>query len=113
MANPAAAVAAIRKDVNGSSGAAGTWTYVNITTQTTTLLKTGPGILHCIVVNKPTATTTIEVDDAVTHTSPIIGTITIPGGPTSCFSLEYDVEFVNGLSITTGTANSDITVAFC
>lgn len=108
MANPTVPVGILRKDPNGSTG---TWAYSNITTQTTTLLKTGPGILHSVTFNKPIATGTIELDDAITNTSPIIGTITTPTGPFPV-TLIYDVEFKVGLSITTGTANQDITIAF-
>lgn len=108
MANPLAAVAALRKDVDG---AAPLWVYANITTQTTTLLKTGPGVLHSITFNKPVATGTVEMDDAITNTTPKIGTITTPASPIPV-TLIYDVEFTVGLSITTGTASQDITVAF-
>lgn len=87
------------------------WTYKNITTQTTTLVKTGAGFLHSITINKPVATGTIEIDDAITNTTPIIGTITTPTGPFPV-TLIYDVAFNVGLSITTGTASQDITVAY-
>ena len=103
-------VAALGKDVNGSSGASGIWQYTNITTQTTTLVKTGAGILHTITFNKPVATGTCEFDDAITHTNPM-GTITTPTNPLPV-TLYYDVEFVTGLSITTGTASQDITIAW-
>lgn len=88
------------------------YNYTNITGQTTTLIKSGPGILHAIVVNTYGASTTIEMDDALTHTTPKIGTITLPATITSTIpiSIEYDVQFSTGLSITTGTANADITV---
>jgi hypothetical protein len=109
MAQPAQPpVGILRKDPNGSTG---TWVYANITTQTTTLLKTGAGILHSITFNKPVATGTCEFDDALTHTSPVIGTITTPASPMPV-TLIYDVEFTTGLSITTGIASQDITVAF-
>lgn len=108
MANPAPSVVSLRKDANGTTS---TWVYANITTQTTTLLKTGPGILHSVTFNKPVATGTVEIDDAVTNTTPKIGTITTPTGPFPV-TLIYDVEFTVGLSITTGTASQDITVAF-
>ena len=108
MANPLAAVAAIRKDVNGSTPL---WAYANITSQTTTLLKTGPGVLHSITFNKPVATGTVKIDDAITDTTPIIGTITVPASPMPV-TLIYDVEFRVGLTIVTGTADQDITVSF-
>lgn len=99
--------ASLRKDGNSSTGI---WTKAYITTQTTTLVKTGPGILHTITLNKPTATTTIELDDAITNTN-AFGIITVPASPQPV-TLIYDVEFTTGLSITTAIANSDITVSY-
>lgn len=97
------------RDGNGSP--TGIYTYASITTQATTLIKTGEGFLHAIVFNKPVATGTVEIDDAVTHTSPVIGTVTTPANPMPV-TLIYDVEFLTGLSITTGTASQDITIVY-
>jgi hypothetical protein len=99
--------------IEGTVALAG-YSYTNITTQTTTLVKTGPGILHGIIINTHAAGATIEMDDALTHTTPKIGTITLPGTTTSAIpiSLEYDIMFSTGLSITTGVANADITVVW-
>lgn len=85
--------------------------YKNITGTATTLVKTGDGFLHSITFNKPVATGTCELDDALTNTSPIIGTITTPASPMPV-TLIYDIAFNTGLSITTGTASQDITVAY-
>ena len=100
--------ASLRKDANGSIGI---WTYANITGQATTLVKTGPGILHSITFNKPVATGTVKIDDALTDTTPIIGTITTPASPMPV-TLIYDVEFTVGLTIVTGTESQDITVCY-
>lgn len=108
MANPVAATAALRKDVNGSTP---TWVYKNMTAQGTSLLKTGPGTLHSVTFNKPVATSTLELDDALTHTSPIIGTVTVPASPMPV-TLIYDVEYATGLSVTMGTADMDVTIAY-
>ena len=112
MANPQTTTiptrGAVLKDDNGVSNS---WNYTNITTQTTTLVKTGAGILHSITFNNPVATGTCEFDDALTHTSPVIGTVTTPTGPFPV-TLIYDIAFSTGLSITTGTAAQDITVAW-
>lgn len=85
--------------------------YVNITGQGTTLVKSGAGVLYSITFNKPTATETVEIDDALTNTTPKIGTITVPASPMPV-TLFYNVTFNTGLSITTATASSDITVSF-
>lgn len=114
---PWAAASAIFKPVvlgvQGTVTLAG-YNYTHITTQTTTLIKTGAGILHSIIVNSHAASCTIEMDDALTHTSPVIGIITLPSTITAVIpiSLEYDVQFSTGLSITTGVANPDITVVW-
>lgn len=111
----AAAAAIFRPVVLGVQGTvtlAG-YNYTHITTQTTTLVKTGAGILHSIIVNSHAASATIEFDDAITHTNPM-GIITLPSTITAVIpiSLEYDVQFSTGLSITTGVANADITVVW-
>ena len=100
--------AALRKDANGSTGI---WSYNNITTTTTTLVKTGAGVLHSITFNKPVATGTVKIDDALTDTTPVIGTVTTPANPMPV-TLIYDIEFTVGLTIVTGTAAQDITVAY-
>ena len=94
------------------------WIYENIVAAapTTTLVKTGPGILHTITFNKPTAVSAVEVDDAITNTTPIIAKILIPTesqqASNAPFTLHYDVAFSTGLSITTSAAASDITISY-
>lgn len=83
-------------------------TATNITTTTTTLVKTGPGFLYSIVFNKPVATGTVEYDNAITNTNPM-GTVTTPASPQP-YTLIINAAFSTGLSITTGIANQDLTV---
>lgn len=85
--------------------------YVHITGDATTLVYTGKCVLHSITLNAPTATETIEVDDALTNTTPIVAKITIPATPMPV-TLLYDVICQTGISITTATATSDITVCY-
>lgn len=87
------------------------YTYANITTTTTTLVKSGAGFLHSITFNKPVATGTVKIDDALTDTTPVIGTITTPASPMPV-TVFYDIEFTTGLTIVTGTAAQDITVSY-
>ena len=113
---PYAAVAAIFKPVVvGVQGTVtiGGYNYTNITSATTTLVKTGAGVLHAIIVNTPVGSGVVEMDDALTHTTPKIGTITFPAtllnnGPNPAI---YDIAFSTGLSITT-TGTMDITVVW-
>lgn len=85
--------------------------YKNITGQATTLVKSGDGFLHSITLNKPAATGTVKIDDAITDTTPVIGTITVPTSPMPV-TLTYDVYFTTGLTIVTGTADQDITISY-
>jgi hypothetical protein len=114
---PWAAAAAIFKSVTvGIHGTVttGGYNYTNITTATTTLVKTGPGVLHSLVVNTPVGSGVIEMDDALTNTTPKIGTITFPATILSIGYLSniYDIAFSTGLSITTTTSGMDITVVW-
>jgi hypothetical protein len=83
------------------------FSYANITTATTTVVKAAPGVLHSIVVNKA-ANGTIAIHDAVTATTPVIGTMkaSIVEG-----TYLFDVKFTTGLTIVTGAA-TDITVTY-
>lgn len=89
------------------------YSYTRISTATTTLIKTGAGTLHAIIVNTPVTNGVIEADDALTNTTPIIAKATYPAtllssGPVT---VTYDVSFATGLSITT-TGTMDITIAW-
>jgi len=99
--------------VDANSRLAPFYNYVNIVAAapTTTLVKSGEGFLHSITFNKPVATGVVEIDDALTNTTPKIATITTPASPIPV-TLIYDIEFTSGLSITTSTAAQDITVSF-
>jgi hypothetical protein len=81
------------------------WNYTHISTATTTLVKTGRGVLHSIVVNTTTAFT-ITVDDALTATTP---TIAVMKASIAEGTYLFDCAFTVGLTIVTGGA-SDITV---
>lgn len=86
------------------------YSFKNITGQASNIVKTTGGFLHTITFNKPTATQTVEIADVGSATT-IIGTVTIPASPMPV-TLHYDIEFPNGLTLTTATASSDITVSY-
>jgi hypothetical protein len=89
----------------------GSYQYLNITGQATTLVRTGNGVLHTVCFNKPVATETIAIYDGVSSAGTLIGTITVPASPQpGC--LAYDVAYGAGLTIVTATASSDITVSY-
>lgn len=86
---------------------ADTFIHRNITTATTTVVKSGTGILKSITVNS-TAAGTITVYDNTSAAGTKIATLktSVVEG-----TYEYNVSFNTGLTIVTGAA-SDITVAY-
>ncbi len=86
------------------------YAYANITTDTTTTLKSVSGFLHTICINTPAATGTVTIYDNTAGSGTKIGTITSFASVGGCFT--YDVQFWTGLTIVTATATPDITVSF-
>lgn len=80
----------------------------NITTATTTVVKTGPGILVSIVLNETNAGT-ITIYDNVAASGTIIATIAAAAGAGSVFG--YLCQFTDGLTVVTAGAD-DITVVY-
>lgn len=83
--------------------------YTHITTDATTTLKSGGGILHTICINNPTATATVTIYDNTAGSGTVIGVITEAATTQGCFT--YDINFTTGLTIVTAVAVSDITGA--
>lgn len=77
---------------------------------TTTVVKSGPGILHTICINTPAATGTVTLYDNTAASGTLIGTITAFASTNPCFT--YDAGFVTGLTIVTATAANDLTVTY-
>lgn len=82
----------------------------HITTATTTVVKSGAGLLHRVGVNTPVAAATITVYDNTAGSGTVLAVITTPASPVP-FSLDYDVKVVNGLTLVTVGAQ-DITVSY-
>lgn len=85
--------------------------YRSVTTSTTTLVKTGAGVLHAVIVNaKGTVASAVTVYDALTATGTPIATIdslNLSG------TFSFDIAFSTGLTIvTTGTVAPNITVSY-
>lgn len=111
---PVVPVATLAQSEAGSPQAVlalGAYLYKNITTDTTTVVKSGVGILHTLTFNAPTATTVVTLYDNTAASGTKIGTITVPASPMPV-TLTYDVAFSIGLTVVTGTATSDITVSY-
>jgi len=92
----------------GRFGQDGVSLFRNITTNTTTTVKTGAGVLRRVIVNKAGATgntATVNVDGVS------IGVIdtTVVGGR----GLDYNVPFSASLSVVTATGTAgDVTVLY-
>lgn len=87
--------------------------YKNIAGAATTLVKSGPGILHDIVINAAVSLSVTTIYDSVTASGTKIGTITQPLALlTNQLVINYDkLTFTNGLTITTSAADN-ITVVY-
>lgn len=86
--------------------------YNNITTNTTTTVKTGPGILNCVTVNNPpTGANTFVIFDSTTGSGTKIGSGVMNANDQT---LWYQVGFGNGLTIVTTAATTpgDYTISF-
>jgi hypothetical protein len=96
-----------------NTGTAVGYSFLNVTlaAPTTTVVKTGAGILHAITFNKPVATGVITLYDNTSAAGTVIGTITVPASPMPV-TVFYDAAFSTGLTIVTATAAQDITVSF-
>ncbi len=85
----------------------------NITTQTTTIVKTQTGILGSVIFNKALASGVVAIYDGVDATGTLIGTITFPAT-----LLNHPAPYVynrgvnKGITIVTSGANQDITVTY-
>lgn len=83
--------------------------YLHLATAATTQVKTGPGMLHAIIVNTPISAGTIKLIDNTTGSTVNIGTMTHSG--TIPYQLTYDLAFSTGLRII-ASGNDDFTVVY-
>ncbi len=86
------------------------YTYTNIIVNGTTLVKTGPGFLHCITINSIGTSWNLAIVDNTIAAGTKVATITaIATQGQVC----YDINFSVGLTIvTTGTLPGDITISW-
>lgn len=83
--------------------------YVNITSATTTVVKSIPGEFCRLIVNKPITAGTVTIYDNSAGSGTKIGIITHSGAVP--YELEYGLRFQTGLTIVTSGAD-DITVVY-
>lgn len=87
------------------------YSVLNIATNATTTLKTGPGVLHTIVINTKGGGSTATIFDNTTNSGTKIATIDTTLSTTS---FTYDAAFTIGLTIVTAASVSaaDLTITF-
>lgn len=86
--------------------------FSNISSATTTVVRTGAGVLERILVNKAVASGVITVYDNTAASGTKIATITQPGTLLQTqYDLEYGVRFSTGLTVVTSSTD-DITVVY-
>ena len=90
------------------------YSWKNILTQAEFNVKETAGYLKGIVINTPLAAGTIAIYNNGSGASNSIGLITQPGTLLSDTTtrVDYDLAFSNGLTVTTGGANQDITIIY-
>lgn len=85
--------------------------YSHISTQTTTVVKSVPGILHSICYGTAGAGAIATVYDNTSATGTVLSTITLSNADApQC--LIFDLAFATGLTVVTTVANSDLTVTY-
>lgn len=82
--------------------------YRNITTATTTVVSSVPGVLHSVTINTTAAGTITLYDNTAASGTKIA---TIAASIASGTNVTFDVSFTTGLTVVTAAA-SDITVSF-
>lgn len=75
------------------------------------VLKRGAGKLHRLIINTSSNTTSYTLYDAVSAATSVFasGIFNAQGNP---YSIEFQVPFYNGLTITTAGATSNLTVIY-
>jgi len=86
------------------------FSYTNVATTATTVIKASAGFLHAIVINTPLATGSLTIYDNTAGSGTKIATITLPAALVSgAITLTYNCAFGTGLTIVGATANIDYT----
>lgn len=110
-------VAGVAPDMNFGNPTANTlrvipaaYNYTNISSNTTTVIKSGTGIMHTLVINTRGGTSTCTVYDNTAGSGTKIATIDTTLSTTA---FVYDADFTTGLTIVTaGVSAADVTVTW-
>lgn len=99
--------------VSASASATGAYTYKHLAGAASTLIKTGAGTLHGVVLNTPAVSGSLTLYDGTSAAGAVIAIITLPAtlageGPAAAL---YDVAFTTGLFAVVAAA-LDITLSY-
>jgi hypothetical protein len=94
--------------VSLSAASTGGYSYAHISTDATTVVKTGAGTLHSIMINTGTSGATVTIYDNTAGSGTVIA---VASGATQV-TLQYDIAFTAGLTVVTAVAAADVTVAY-
>jgi hypothetical protein len=84
------------------------YNFLNITTDATTTVFSGPGVLGAVCVNTTASTETITIYNNTAGSGTKLGTITLGTSSGGCFA--YNAYLSTGLTIVTAVAAGDLTV---
>lgn len=97
-------------DLNGRQVVSQSWLFSHISTNTTTTVKSGAGILHTLVINTRGGTSTATVYDNTAGSGTVVAVIDTTLSTTA---FVYDVAFATGLTIVTaGVSAADLTISY-
>lgn len=89
------------------------YSFANITTQTTTVVKTGAGLLKRIVFGKSLASGVVAIYDNTAGSGTLISTITFPAVLLSDVNYyDFECAVATGITVVTSGATQDITVIY-
>jgi hypothetical protein len=90
------------------------WQTASITTQTTTVVKTGSGMLGMVVIPTPVATATVKIYDNVAASGRVLlDTITFPASPVGGpVWLDLNSYVGVGITVVTGVATMAVDILY-
>ncbi len=91
---------------DGSYRTTSDYNYKNISTASTFVVKSSPGVLHAVTINTALGSCTMY-DNGATATGNVIGTFTA----SATGNLIYDVNFATGLTVVT-TSAPNLTISY-
>lgn len=86
------------------------YNFLNITTDATTTVFSGPGVLGAICINSTASTESITIYNSLSGSGAKVGTITLGSSSGGC--IQYNAYLSLGLTIVTATAAGDLTVVW-